>query len=329
MFFWKKKAPACKMEFTKDELGQEVLLKDGEFQVMMEWEKPYMKAIIDELKPKGDVLEIGFGCGYSADYIQSHNPQSHTIVECHPEVIKKAKEWAKDKKNVKIVEDTWQNALKKLGSFDSIFFDDYPMDQQEDAKDIVGMRNVGNMILEQGQKLVSNLQLKMSFLKDLKYSDEDIQYFFTHLKNKEQVDPHHYLPFFHELKEGGNIDQKQYDMMLDKLRDEKIINSEIEKQFEENLQSQALEKGFSFNESQDRFFDFLQKSLESHANKGARISCYLDNPTSKYQDEKFLNHIITNPDLEYHEREIDVDVPKTCRYYPFSKALVIVIEKMV
>ena len=34
------------------------------FQVMMEWEKPYMKKV-KNLKPKGDVLEIGFGLGYS------------------------------------------------------------------------------------------------------------------------------------------------------------------------------------------------------------------------------------------------------------------------
>jgi len=29
-----------------------------------------------------DVLEIGFGCGYSASRIQSFKPRSHTIIEC-------------------------------------------------------------------------------------------------------------------------------------------------------------------------------------------------------------------------------------------------------
>ena len=327
--FGKKKSHDCKMEFVKDENGDEVLLKDGKYQVMMEWEKPYMNAIIEELKPKGDVLEIGFGCGYSADYIQSYKPKSHTIVECHPEVLKKAKAWAKDKKNVTIVENTWQDALKKLGKYDTIFFDDYPLGSPDSTKSYLGMKNVGNMILEQGQKIMSKLQLKMQFLKDLNYSDEDIEYFFTHLKNKEQVDPHHYLPFFYELKENGNITDKQYDMMVKRLRDEKIINDTIEKEFAEKLKNEPIETEFNFNENQDRFFDFLELCLKDHTNQGARISCYLDNPVSKYQDEKFLNHIITNPNLEYYEKEMSVDVPKSCSYYPFDKALVMVIEKMI
>lgn len=318
------------MEFIKDENGSEVLLKDGKYQVMMEWEKPYMTAIIDELKPKGDVLEIGFGCGYSADCIQSFNPKSHTIVECHPEVLKKAKAWAKGKKNVKIVEDTWQNALKKLGKFDTIFFDDYPLGNPEETQSYLGMKNVGNMILDQGQKIMSKLQLKMRFLKDLVYSDEDIEYFFSHLKNKDQIDPHHYLPFFYELKSNGNISDKQYDMMVKRLKKEKLIDDAVEKEFEEKQKhEESLEKEFDFHENQDRFFHFLEQCLKDHTNKGARISCYLDNPSSKYQDDKFLNHVITNPNLDYFEKEISVDVPKSCKYYPFNKALVMVIEKMV
>lgn len=317
------------MEFIKDENDQEILLKDGKYQVMMEWEKPYMKAIIDNLKPQGDVLEIGFGCGYSAEYIQSYRPKSHTIVECHPEVLKRARAWAKEKKGVTIIEDTWQNALKSLGKFDAIFFDDFPLGDADINKSLFGMKNVGNLILDQGQKILNKLQLKLQFLKDLRYSDSDIEYFFKHLKNKENIDPHHYLPFFHELKENGNIDETQYNMMLDRLRKEKIINDDIEKEFQERLKSDKIELDFNFNENQDRFFNFLQECLQHHANKGAKISCYLDNPTSKFQDEKFLNHIIMNPNLEYHEKEIDVKVPKNCTYYPFDKALVILIEKMV
>ena len=64
-------------EFILDENQKELLLKGSKYQVMMEWEKPYMEAIIDEIKPTGDVLEIGFGCGYSATRIQHYNPKSH------------------------------------------------------------------------------------------------------------------------------------------------------------------------------------------------------------------------------------------------------------
>ena len=102
------------MEYAKDEFGKEVLLKDGKFQVMMEWEKPYMEACIDALQPFGDVLEIGFGCGYSATRIQTFKPKSHTIIEFHPMVAQKARAWAEQYPNVTIVEGTWQNALASL-----------------------------------------------------------------------------------------------------------------------------------------------------------------------------------------------------------------------
>jgi hypothetical protein len=124
--------------FTKDEFGKDLLLDTHTgYQTMMEWEKPYMKAIIDRLSPKGDVLEIGFGMGYSADEIQKHDISSHTIIESDPIVLKKLKEWAtKQKHKVIIVEGSWQDKLKDLGKFDSIFFDDAPNSNHPDPNDI-------------------------------------------------------------------------------------------------------------------------------------------------------------------------------------------------
>ena len=119
-----------KLEYGVDELGNEILVKNtskGNEQVMMEWEIPYMQACIDELQPEGDVLEVGFGLGYSASTIQEYQPKSHTIIECHPTVIKEAKKWAKDypDSDIRIVEGPWQEELEKLGKFDQIFFDDH------------------------------------------------------------------------------------------------------------------------------------------------------------------------------------------------------------
>ena len=119
-------------EYKIDEHGKEILLQDNKHQVMMEWEKPYMEACIDKLKPKGDVLEIGFGMGYSATQIQKYKPKSHTIIEMDPMVIKRLKKWAKDYDNVIIVEGTWQKKIHSLGTFDEIFFDDYPLKESQD-----------------------------------------------------------------------------------------------------------------------------------------------------------------------------------------------------
>ena len=124
--------------FTKDIDNKSILidLENQNYQVMMEWEKPYMKALVDNLNPCGDVLEIGFGMGYSADQIQKHNIKTHTIIECDPTVLKKLKAWSKkQKKKVHIVEGVWQDKLDSLSQFDSIFFDDSPIRDNLDLEE--------------------------------------------------------------------------------------------------------------------------------------------------------------------------------------------------
>mgnify|MGYP003127327678 FL=1 len=112
-----------------------ILDKDINFQVMMKWEKPYMKKLINNLKPKGDVLEIGFGFGYSADEIQKYDIKSHTIIE--PFLFKEAKKWSKKQKHkVIIIKGYWQEVLNTLGTFDTIFFDDAPSKKYEDKNNI-------------------------------------------------------------------------------------------------------------------------------------------------------------------------------------------------
>ncbi len=116
--------------YKKDENGDEILLSSDKQQVMMEWERPYMEASIDVLEPTGDVLEIGFGCGYSATHIMSYKPKSYTVIECDPTVIAKAKQWASNYPDIPItiIEGKWQDSLSNLGIFDEIYFDDFPLD---------------------------------------------------------------------------------------------------------------------------------------------------------------------------------------------------------
>jgi len=39
-----------------------------QMQAIAEWKKRYIEAIVDELKPFGDVLLVGFGSGDAATY---------------------------------------------------------------------------------------------------------------------------------------------------------------------------------------------------------------------------------------------------------------------
>jgi len=122
--------------YTFDAIHKELLLSKDKKQVMMEWERPYMEHCIDLLRPRGDVLEIGFGLGYSADHIQSYRPKSHTIIECDPIVLQKLEQWAENKSNVTNVRGRWQEKIHDLGIFDEIFMDDYPLEITKDSSDM-------------------------------------------------------------------------------------------------------------------------------------------------------------------------------------------------
>ena len=94
--------------------------------VMMDWEDPLMSASAAYIcEGGGDILEIGFGMGISAGYIQQHTINTHTIIENHPDVIPKAQAWAADKSNVTIVEGSWYDIKTELSTYDGLFMDTY------------------------------------------------------------------------------------------------------------------------------------------------------------------------------------------------------------
>ena len=94
-------------------------------EVMMDWEAPIMEKCAEFIcHNKGDILEIGFGMGICADYIQSQGVNSHTIIEIHPQIIEKLNAWAKDKSNVIIVEGDW-HSVSGLETYDGIFIDTF------------------------------------------------------------------------------------------------------------------------------------------------------------------------------------------------------------
>ena len=95
-------------------------------EVMMDWEASIMEKSAGFIcQNKGDILEIGFGMGICADYIQDQGVNSHTIVEIHPQIIEKLKTWSSGKSNVTIISQSWQEVTASLGRFDGIFFDDF------------------------------------------------------------------------------------------------------------------------------------------------------------------------------------------------------------
>lgn len=98
----------------------------GKDEIMMRWETPIMYKHAEFVAGAGgDILELGFGMGISADFIQSFKPKSHTIIEIHPQIYQKAMEWAEGKENVKIILGDWYDVYESLGKFDGLFHDTY------------------------------------------------------------------------------------------------------------------------------------------------------------------------------------------------------------
>jgi len=49
------------------------------------------------------VLNVGFGMGIVDTAIQLQEPHNHIIVEAHPQVVERAREWAKKRPNVQVI----------------------------------------------------------------------------------------------------------------------------------------------------------------------------------------------------------------------------------
>ena len=103
--------------------------------VMEKWEEPYMEMLAKIATSKGGrILELGFGLGISARYIQENKINEHFIIEANQEVYKKAIQFGNNAiYPTKILYGLWQEVIENMPSnfFSGILFDTYPLDLQE------------------------------------------------------------------------------------------------------------------------------------------------------------------------------------------------------
>ena len=103
-------------------------------QIMEDWQLPLMEAMAAiAARAGGDVLEIGFGRGVSADLMQRRGVRSHTIVECNPTIVERCEQWrgAHADRDIRVVPGLWQEVIGTLGQFDAVFFHTYALDEDE------------------------------------------------------------------------------------------------------------------------------------------------------------------------------------------------------
>lgn len=103
--------------------------------VMQDWEEPYMRKLAGIASSNGGVvLEVGFGMGLSATFIQRYGVQKHMVVEANLDVFRCLEEFAAGSRGSVIpMFGFWQDVMPDLAdeSMDGILFDTYPLNENE------------------------------------------------------------------------------------------------------------------------------------------------------------------------------------------------------
>ncbi|MCP3804685.1 class I SAM-dependent methyltransferase [Allokutzneria sp. A3M-2-11 16] len=112
------------------------LLIEGQ-QVMQDWEHPLMRKLAENAcQSRGDILEVGFGMGISAGYVQACGVRSHTIIEINKGVAERFEDWRAQRPgaDIRLAFGGWQDVIDDLGQFDGILYDTYPTNEDEFVK---------------------------------------------------------------------------------------------------------------------------------------------------------------------------------------------------
>jgi len=117
-------------------------------QVMQSWEDTIMKEMAQTIsETQGDILEIGFGMGISASYIQDQQVKSHTIVECNDQVVEAFSKWKAgySNKEINVIHGKWQDSLDQLKHYDGILFDPYFV-SESDSVEVESTTAIGSFL---------------------------------------------------------------------------------------------------------------------------------------------------------------------------------------
>lgn len=277
---------------------------EEKLKILLEWKKTYTEAIIKALNPTGSVLEVGFGTGTAAELIEAHHPKSHTIILSNPQMVNDANAWAKKYPHTKIIQGDPKSALDDLGSFDAIFYNDFPLDHE--------MSIMNFLFPEENVEAVDKVKDLLAFLEEqipqlkMQFSDQDVEDFYQKIG---QFNSKELPKFFKKLQNNGNISEQQFNNAA-----KKYHFAEIE-EMAKKTQAQS---------PKDNMLLFLQECLQKHLNKGGQFSSFLNHQTSKYEDSQFYDEIITNPNVNYKEILLPIKLSDKER-----EALVMIVEKSV
>jgi guanidinoacetate N-methyltransferase len=103
--------------------------------VMERWEESYMEELAAIASAQGGtVLEVGFGMGISAEFIQTHAIDTHIIIEANKDVFKTLEMFATESSRPIVpLLGFWEEVSHALpdGSISGILFDTYPLSEKD------------------------------------------------------------------------------------------------------------------------------------------------------------------------------------------------------
>ena len=139
---------------------------------MQEWERPLMQVLAKNVAGLSrNILEIGFGMGICAEEIWKIGCSNYTVIEAHPLIAQKAREWLKTNGYIgTVIEGFWEEVVDTLpsASYDGIVFDTYPLSKAERSRNHFSF-------IPRAKRLLSNTGA-LTY-----YSDEKINFRNEHL----------------------------------------------------------------------------------------------------------------------------------------------------
>lgn len=101
----------------------------GNLMVVESWEAGIQRRLVSRtVRPRGSVLEIGYGLGFAANEILLTQPNVYTVVEANMTVAARARE-ALSGSRAEVICDFWQNLTPPASGdrYDHIVYDPYPL----------------------------------------------------------------------------------------------------------------------------------------------------------------------------------------------------------
>jgi guanidinoacetate N-methyltransferase len=140
---------------------------------METWEEPYMKRLAEiSSKNGGKVLEIGFGMGISAKYIQKSAAKEHHIIEANDQVFNTMSAFS-ETANIRVFkyQGFWEDVSKTFEDemFDGILFDTYPITEDE-------LHTARFSFFSEAYRLLKRGGIFTHYTGELKFTDEYIKH---------------------------------------------------------------------------------------------------------------------------------------------------------